>query len=235
MTMEANDKRALNAFRPLVDFLDRHPIESAAADVKANRDALDGVCTRMTTLAATREGARGERQSQTAMYQEMRRRLEQEFLTPVRRLTRAIAGNNDELSAILRVRRQQDHVAQVSASRAVAAAAREHATAFTKAGLQADYAARLTALLDEITAIHDTRIRRVAELSGTVEALRLEARRGRFIVNLLDGVLSLVLERDPALLAEWKSLRRRVSRRVQEAVEETVEGQGPLPAQARAA
>ena len=236
MTMDANNKRAFDGFRPLVDFLDRHTVESAAANVKANRDALAAVSTRMTTLAELRERARGGRLSQTASYQEMRRRLEVEFLTPVRRLTRSIAGNDDTLAAILRVRRQQDHVAQVAAARAVAVAAREHADAFTRAGLRADYAEQLTGLLDALTTLHEARIRRLAESSGTVEALRVEARRGRFIVGLLDGVLNLVLERDPALLAEWKTLRRRVTSKVRASVgEEGGDGQGTPAAQARAA
>ena len=236
MTMNANNKRAFDGFRPLVDFLDRHPVESSSANVKANRDALAAVSTRMTTLAELRESTRSGRQSQTASYREMRRRLEVEFLTPVRRLTRSIAGSDDTLAAILRVRRQLDHVAQVAASRAVAAAAREHAAAFATAGLRADYAEQLTGLLDAVTTLHEARIRRLAESSGTVEALRVEARRGRFVVGLLDGVLSLVLERDPALLAEWKTLRRRVTSRVRESVEQDgVGGQGTPAARAQAA
>ncbi|MBL8962248.1 MAG: hypothetical protein JNJ98_20465 [Gemmatimonadetes bacterium] len=236
MTMNANNKRAFDGFRPLVDFLDRHQVESSSANMKANRDALAAVSTRMTALAELREGARGGRQSRTAAYQEMRRRLEVEFLTPVRRLTRSIAGSDDTLATILRVRGRQDHVAQLAAARAVAAAASEHAAAFAQAGLRADYAEQLTALLDALTALHEARIRSQAESSGTVEALRVEARRGRFIVGLLDGVLNLVLERDPAVLAEWKSLRRRVSARVRESVEqEGVDGQGTQAAQARAA
>ena len=236
MTMDANNKRAFDGFRPLVDFLDRHTVESAAANVKANRDALAAVSARMTALAETRESGRAGRRSQTEAYNEKRRQLDVEFLTPVRRLTRAIAGDNDALTAILRVKRQQDHVAQVAASRAVAAAARDNAAAFEKAGLRADYAVQLTVLLDEITAIHEARIRRLAELSGTVEALRVEARRGRFIVSLLDGVLNLVLEREPALLAEWKTLRRRVTSPVRESVEQDgADGQGTPAASARAA
>jgi hypothetical protein len=234
--MNANNKRAFDGFRPLVDFLDRHPVESSSANMKANRDALAAVSTRMTSLAELRESTRGGRQSQTAAYQEMRRRLEVEFLTPVRRLTRSIAGKDDTLAAILRVRRQQDHVAQVAASRAVAAAAGEHAAAFATAGLRADYAEQLTALLDALSTLHEARIRRLAETSGTVEALRVEARRGRFVVALLDGVLNLLLERDPALLAEWKTLRRRVTSRVRASVEqEGGDGQGTPAGQARAA
>ncbi len=208
MSMRAMDKRGYGAFRAVSDFFDQHPVEAASADMKANRAALKEVVSRMTSLAERREVARAEQLTATVAIRKLRRRLEVEFISPVRQLTAQLVGANPGLGEVLQVPRPRDLVSLMAAARAVATAAKAHAGDFTAAGLLPDYAERLASLLDELAALIDKRARGRAELSGVVAALAVEGQRGRFLMRLLDRVVAPVLEKDPGRLKEWKSLRR---------------------------
>lgn len=217
--MLSTDKRAYAGFRYVAEFLKGTAADPAAAELTVHRDELDGVIARMTTLAERREAGRGETLALTKEQAVRRRRIELEYLTPVRRLTRRIAGTDEGLRGVLQVRAGQDLVALVATGRALATAAKAQAEAFTKAGLKPDFATRLTAELDALQGLLDQKAKRAAEVSGAVAGLRQEAKRGRAVVALVDGVLSPVLERHPEMLREWKSLRRRVTVPVSAGVE----------------
>lgn len=187
--MQANDKRALQGFRYIVEFLDRHPVEVVVADLKRQRDALADIVIRMTARAERRVEGAGEARGTTQKLRGQRRRLEFEFFAPVRRLTGELAASNESLREVLHVPRQTDVVSQLNLARGVAAAAREHAAAFTAAGLVPNYAEQLSALVKEIEETLSLRTRRMVEVTGAGTGVKEDARRGRSIVQLLDTLI----------------------------------------------
>lgn len=209
MTMAANNKRALQGFRLMSEFLERHAVTSSVSDLKVSRESLAEVVDRMAKLAEQRERAASDSRIETQQLNELRRTVETKFLAPLRALSRADRALAPGLVEVVRVPVVRSVVSQVAVTRGVVDAARQHAAAFARAGLAADYAEQLNTLVEEIERALTRRGQRQAEVAGAVSGLKAEGKRGRAVVALLETLVRPALAHHPALLREWQSVRRR--------------------------
>jgi hypothetical protein len=206
--MNRQEKQALSGFRQVRDFLDQHAVEVRVANIKAHRDALHTIVEQLTSFGVQQEASYAEAAVTAQARRDLRVRLQREFFSPVRHLTRRLSSSNPDLHDVLRVRPSYRIEGKLASARAIAAAARADAESFASSGLAPDFGAQLEQLIADIQKTTDARERSRAVYAGAVAGAREVTSRGRFVVGLLDRLLKPVLAPLPVLRAEWRAARR---------------------------
>ena len=84
----------------------------------------------------------------------------------------------------------------------------EHQDALQKAGLAADAAPRMRAVVQQYRKVIDSRGQSMAQRHGATEGVDVQIKEARKLMKSLSAQVKLALRNDPATLAEWKQLVR---------------------------
>jgi hypothetical protein len=211
-TMQHEDMRSLQGFRQVLEFMARAAVTREEVDMERHRAGLAAVVREMEALAARRAGHVGEGQTLTARRRAGRRRIEWDYLAPLRRMTREIIGADATLAEVLRVPPRTQRVEQLLAvARGVVAAVTSKPEFFSQQGFGPAYVAGFTATIAGLQGAVDAGGVVLAQRSGATADLRRLAQRGRYLVSVLDAMVRPALASGSGLEREWRVARRRAA------------------------
>jgi hypothetical protein len=206
--MQYRQGHVLETLRRVQGFLDKNPDILATVNGSGSRKMLDERITQFTAHAVDQQagilGSKGE----SGRHQSLRGELRRLYMKPIAAIARANLRAVPEFGALGLPHPEISTAKLVNAASAMAEAAGNHAEVFVAAGMPEDFVARLQAatkaVADALDAGAASRGRRV----GATEGLKVEERRGRDTLRVLDTLVVPALGTREDLAAEWKSLRR---------------------------
>jgi hypothetical protein len=98
--------------------------------------------------------------------------------------------------------------ALIQKARAMASAAAAHDPAFSDGLASATYAADLEAAADGLVAALNDRVAAVASRQKATAGLDTDTRTARKRLRVIDRLVTAVIKKDPALVAEWNAAKR---------------------------
>jgi hypothetical protein len=234
--MKREDMRSLQGFRQVLEFMGRAEVSRKEVDLERHRVALATVVQEMMALATNRAGQAGEGQALTSQRRAWRRKLEWDYLAPLRRMTREIVGDDATLAEVLRLPANLRHVDQLLAvARSVVAVIVEKPEVFAQRGFGAAYVEGFTAAIAALQGGVDAGGVIRAQQTGATAELRRLARRGRYLVGVLDAMVRPALVSTSGLAMEWRVVRRSAAWVSRGRGEDAGGVEEPAPAVARAA
>ncbi len=208
--MDKQQKRTLQTFRRVRDFLRRNAVVIRFAKLDAQLDALAAVVDRLTAYSVEQDTRTRLAKSGTTTLARQVRQLRMEFMVPISRFGRTLARHDSALQRALTIPRKADAEGIVAAALGMADAAEAQKAAFAAGGFSADFAEQLRAVARELKATIDDRAKDIGRRNASTAGVREEISRGRAILALLDAMVSPVLEATPPLLTEWRTLKKQL-------------------------
>jgi hypothetical protein len=208
--MKDRQARTWESFVRVQGFLEKHPLP-APFDIGPARATLRDAINRAAAYAATQDGApamnRGERHRQQQQVTRIRDRH-------MRQLVVIARSQEDPETAV--ATRAAFRLPKVSISIAAFLAAcdgmietaRKYREVFVAEGRPPDFLARFEAARDELQETVERRAKLRGDRTGAGAGLRVQLRRARLAVAILDAAMRSAFEGEEAMLAEWRSARR---------------------------
>lgn len=207
--MNDHQRRVLQSFRRVQDFLDAHPIGGNPSSAARHRVALDEAVRRIEENAVGQYAARSEGSSDSRRGERLRQAMRAEQLKPIVRVARALAAEHPELATLTKLPPvQADTVSLLAAAGAIADAAAPHEALLVENGLPADFLAQLRAAIAELRDGMDDRGNSVRRRAGATAAIDEALDRGRRAIQLIGTMVERAAKTDPQLMAEWRSASR---------------------------
>lgn len=206
--MQMQQKRTLQTFRRVRDFLRRNAVAVRFAKLDPQLEALSGVVDRLSAYAVEQDTRTRLARSGTSTLARQLRQLRLAFMTPVSRFGRTLAPTDSALKRALTIPRKADAEGLIAAALGMADAAETQKGAFVAGGFADDFAAQLRQVANELKATIDDRARDIGRRNASTAGVREEIAKGRAIIALLDAMVAPVLEATPALLTEWRTLKK---------------------------
>jgi hypothetical protein len=208
--MKDRQARTLESFVRVQSFLEKHPLP-APFDVGPARATLRDAIKRASAYAATQDGApamnRGERHRQ----QQQVTRIRDRHMRPL--VTIARSQEDPETAAATRAAFRLPKVsisitAFLAACDAMIDTARKYREMFVAEGRLPDFLTRFEAARDELQETVDRRAKLRGDRTGAGAGVRVQLRRARLAVGILDAAVRATFEGNEAMLAEWRSAKR---------------------------
>lgn len=211
--MNDKQRRILQSFRRVQDFLTAHPIAGASAGATRARQALDDAVQRIERHATDQYTARSTGTSDSRRAERLRRALRTTHLRPLAHMARAIVDEHPEVAELTTLPpTSADSEALVAAATSMTELATRHEALLVDSGLPGDFLAGLRAATETLRQATDDRGEAARRRTGASAALQDAIDRGRRAVQLLDTVVETTVRSDPQLLAEWRLASRVTSR-----------------------
>lgn len=207
--MDMKQRQTLQRFRRLRDFLARNEPAVAYGDVKGQLGALGAVIDRLTTFAVEQDSRTRASKAGTSTANKLLRELRLQYMRPIARMARALFPDDEALLRGLRLPKQRDAQALISAAEAMADTAGPVKELFIKGGFPPDFVERLRNASREVRVAIDARATTMGQRSASTAGTREEVRRGGHSLQLIDAMVRPALESNPPALAEWLTLIRR--------------------------
>lgn len=204
-TIQGNMSQSLRAVQT---FLDDNRVSLADAATSGARKKLDEVVEELQTHTAVQTGsdysARGAINKRVAL----RRILVNAHMAPIARIAKAALPDSPELESFRVPRGKPTPERLAQAAQGMAAAAEPHTHIFIEYGMPADFIARLGAAAQAmLDAVDDGKQRRGSRV-GATKGIAATLTAGRKLVRILDAFVAPAIEHDPALLANWDTVKR---------------------------
>ena len=129
-------------------------------------------------------------------------------MAPIARIARLELPRTPELSALRTPRRHPTIARLAEAEYAMARVAQPHAEIFLKAGLPAEFAARLGAVTDEMLASVQLRDASIGKVIGATSGVQDRIAEARRLVHVIDAFVRTALKDNASLLANWNGVKR---------------------------
>lgn len=208
--MDKNQKHTLQTFRRVRDFLRRNAVGVRFAKLDPQLEALAGVVDRLTAYSVEQDTRTRLAKSGTTTLTRQVRQLRMEYMAPISRFGRTLAPNDSALHRALTIPRKVDIEGTVAAALGMADAADSQKGAFVAGGFSADFAEQLRSVARALKATIDDRAKDIGRRNASTTGVKEEISKGRAIIALLDAMVAPVLEATPALLTEWRTLKKQV-------------------------
>ena len=131
-----------------------------------------------------------------------------EHMQPITNVAAAELTNYGELTALHMPRLNVNDQALIQKARAMAAAASAHEPAFSQGLASANYAADLESAADSLVAAMKERTQAVTSRQKATAGLAADTRTARKRLRVIDRLVTAVIKKDPALLAEWNGAKQ---------------------------
>jgi hypothetical protein len=207
--MQARQKRLMEAYRRVLDFLAANPPVAAPANFAVQRQVLDEVVGRLRALSVVQIEGQKEALEDTQRQASLRTVLRNKHLAPIAKIARVLLTDEPGVENALRL----PHC-RLSTTKLVAEAIgiRRSVTKFKKVfvdnGRPADFLAQLDTTIEKLQQSELGRMRTVGRQVGATAGMEEEIARGRKAVELLDVHVLTVFEGNEELIAKWKVARR---------------------------
>jgi hypothetical protein len=144
----------------------------------------------------------------TGRAKDQMRRLRTALISPVVRASKRIMPDDPELRAVIKISRLTTYRATIVAANGLAERVGPHKAKFVDAGLSENFVEVLQSSAAELQQTLNERSDHVARRAHATAGIEAEYARGRDLVKILDAMLSSLWAKDPARLAQWKSVSR---------------------------
>jgi hypothetical protein len=206
--MNAQEKRVSQSFRSVEGWADSHK-DMIPPEAAGQLEVLRGVNERLAQYVIDQEHQVRLRVGGTALLQQLRQELRQNYLVPIAAMARSVVAITPELAVALRVPQVTADDAKVLASaNAIANIGDAHKEVLVQHGLAANLVAELRAKAVSFQAAIDDRRQMTSRRVGATKAIKTELKTGRLVVQSLDIAITRVIRAQPALLAEWRNTKR---------------------------
>jgi hypothetical protein len=207
--MHSAQGNMLQSLRAVEEFLDANANKIDGIVNTGTRRKLAETIGSLQTYVAEQAGSNIAAQGATQRTQKLRRALVRDHMAPIARIAQAdLPPTVPELEA-LRAPRSNDSIERLAAAAyGMAAAATPFADTFVKAGLAPDFIAKLSAAADAMLQSVSERAQNRGKWSGATKGLKTTLSSGRKLVTVIDAFVESALVNDPALLANWKRVKR---------------------------
>ena len=211
--MQRRQMHVLQSFRALRAFLGRHQLEIRLGSLAPQLAALDAVVASLTTFQGEQDTRSRMSRRWTRTLAQATRDLRRHYMTPVSILARRHLIPDPSLAAAMTIPRDRSPERLAAAAMAMADAAEPMKQAYVDAGYAPDFTEQMRERARALTSLLDERHVHVARRQASTAGIRDAVRQGQAIVSLLDSLVVPALNGDASLEAEWRALRRQVSRR----------------------
>lgn len=230
--MQSRQGNMLQSLRAVEEFLAANA--DALGDV-VNNGTRRKLATTIDSLEATvneQAGSSVVSQGGTRRYKSLRRVLVRDHMAPIARMARADLPPTPEVDALRMPKPNWSAARLAAAAHGMALAAEPFRQQFVDAGLPGDFVERLGAAADAMVQSLSDRAQHRGRLSGATKGLQATLASGRKLVAVIDALVASKLADDPALLANWRKVKR-VRRVAVHAPNETTPARVALPPDAK--
>ncbi len=208
--MKDRQARTWESFGRAQAFLEKHPLP-ATFDVGPARATLRDAIKRAAAYAATQDGAPAMNRGERSRQQQQVTRIRDRHMRPLVVIAR---GQEDPETAVatraaFRLPKVSiSIIAFLTACDGMIETARNYREVFVAEGRPPDFLKRFEAARDELQETVDRRGKLRADRVGAGAGVRMQLRRARLAVAVLDAAVRSAFEGEEAMLAEWRSAKR---------------------------
>jgi hypothetical protein len=206
--MQNTQGNLLQSLRAVKEFLNDNAQQLGDVVTTGTRAKLDQIIAALENHVAEQAGSVLAASRASRKRAELRTVLLRDHMAPIARIAQAdlphIAGND-----VLRLPRTNVSTERLAAAaEGMAREAAPYVDHFVQAGLPADFIARLTAAAEAMVQSVNERVTSRGRRSGATKGLKTTLQSARKLVHVIDAFVASTLANDPALLANWKRVKR---------------------------
>jgi hypothetical protein len=198
----------LESLRSVEQFLDTNADKLAGVVNTGARQRLTDAIAGLSSHAGEQTGNTIAAKGATQKKANLRLALIRDHMAPIARIAAADLPHTPELAPLKLPRNRPTAPKLAALAHGMAVAAAPFADTFTKAALPADFIAQLNSAADALVDVVVGRTNTRGKVRGATKGLKATLNEGRNVVHILDALLQSTLKDDPALLANWKLVRR---------------------------
>lgn len=206
--MQTVQGNLLQSLRAVEEFLDVNAATLDGVVKTGTRQKLGETIAALEMYVAEQAGSSLASQGATQQNRALRLTLVRDHMAPIARLVEADLPPAHQVDA-LRMPQQSWSIERLAAAaHGMAQAAAPYSDEFVRAGLRPDFVTRLTAAADAMVEAVSERAQSRGRLSGATKGLKTTLTAGRKLVRAIDAFVASELADNPALLANWKRVKR---------------------------
>ena len=206
--MQSVQGNMLQSLRTVQAFLEENAARLTDVVNTGARQRLDNAIAELTVHVSDQTGSALASQGATLKQHTLRRALLRDHMAPISRIARADLPQTPKIEPLKMPRGRPTAEKLSAAAYGMAKAASPFAGVFIAAGLPADFVARLEAAAGALVDSLSDRAQSRGKRSGATKGLKSQLAGGRKIVHILDAFVKSALKDDPALLANWNTVKR---------------------------
>jgi hypothetical protein len=206
--MEKYQANLLQSLRAVDEFLASNAHRLDGVVNTGARQKLAETLAALDANATEQAGGTLASQGTTQLTRALRRALVRDHMAPIARMARAELPPMPEAHALRPPRPNWPLARLHAAAHGMAEATAPYRAELVKAGLREDFVEALTAAADAMVQSVTDRAQSRGRVSGATRGLRTSLSSGRKLVAVLDALVARTLADDPALLANWKRVKR---------------------------
>jgi hypothetical protein len=206
--MQSRQGNVLQALRTVENFLTTNAAKLDDVVTTGTRKKLAETITTLEATVNEQAGSGVIAKGGTSRYHALRIALIRDHMAPIARIARAELPPTPELSALRMPRTAWKMERLAAAAHGMAQAAESSAAHFVAAGLPTDFIARLQGAADAMVRSVSDRKQTRGRLTGATKGLATTISSALKLVGVIDALVTSALVDDPALLANWKVVKR---------------------------
>lgn len=206
--MQTVQGNTLQSLRAVEEFLEANA--AALGDVvnTGTRQKLGEAIAALEVHVTEQAGSNMASQGATQKHYALRRALIRDHMAPIARMVEAGMPPVAEVEALRFPDKAWPLEKLAAAAHGMAKEAAPFAEAFIKAGLRPDFVERLTGAADAMVNAVSDRVQNRGKWSGATKGMKTTLAGARKLVKVIDALVASALVDDPALLANWKRVKR---------------------------
>lgn len=198
----------LEALKRIQQFLDVHADVLGTVNGSSARRTLDTVTTELSTHAVEQGSNTARAVGETRNFKAVRDHLRRTIMQPVIDMARAKLPDAPQVGALRLPSPEVTGVRLVAAAGALANAVEPYAAVLVESGLKPDFVQSLRTGVAQLDASLTARRAFQRRRGEATASLGTQARTARRAIRMLDAAVSQQLGDQPALLEQWKKLKR---------------------------
>ena len=206
--MQSSQGNLLQSLRAVEEFLESNAARLNGVVNSGTRQKLAESIAALESYVTEQAGSSIESQGATRKNHALRRALVRDHMAPIARMARAKLPPMPEVDALRPPRPNWSIERLAAAAQGMAKTTAPFRAEFVKAGLEPDFVERLTAATEAMLQSVDERAMSRGRWSGATKGLKATLSSGRRLVDVIDAMIASALADDPALLANWKRVKR---------------------------
>jgi hypothetical protein len=207
--MQARHKQLLESYERVREFLRGHMPAQANAALMARTEELGAFVLKVRALLSDQVTSRNELRDDATRTEVARRNLRDRHLKPIAKIAKGALGlEPTALKALALPRNWIPDTALLTEAVSVREAAEKYEQVLIDNGRPVDFLAKLDAAIERLRETHAARAVNVGLRAGAGAAVRDQLKRGRKLMELIDGLVADAYEGDVEVLARWRIAKR---------------------------
>ena len=201
----------LRSLRDVEDFLAKNAATLDGVVKTGTRKKLAQAIAALESTVADQAGTGAIARGATKRYLALRQALIRDHMAPIARISRILLAElpaTPEMESLRMPRSDWKMERLAAAAHGMAQAAVPYRAEFVEAGLDSDFIEQLTVAANAMVRSVSDRNTTRGRLTGATKGLATTLASGRKIVDAIDALVASELADNPALLANWKRVKR---------------------------